>query len=47
MIKDTDILKTISKTLDTKFKYEIYTQENDEKVEVPSFFISIQRKELM
>lgn len=41
MIKDTDILKNVSKILDTKFGYEIYTQNNDEKVKEPSFFISI------
>jgi len=41
MIKDTDILKIISKTLDNKFGYEIYTAENDEKVETPTFFISL------
>ncbi len=41
MIKDTDILKAISKILNTKFGYGIFIGENVQEVKEPSFFISI------
>lgn len=41
MIKDTDILKAVSKILKTKFKYKVFEGENLQEVKVPSFFISI------